>query len=112
MEACGELVGRPDWTLGFDEVWDLTLAREIDIGPDELTALVDSAHEVAAQIGTNRCVFVHTRDSVTAVLRLFELLTKDLHRTYHTVRSRHEAADWLGFPPAVLTDAPGDDRLG
>lgn len=107
-EACTEMIGRPEWAPGFDEVWDLTSAREIDIGPDELTSLVESTHEVAAKIGANRCVFVHTRDSVAAVLRLFELLTRDLPRTYQTVRSREEAAEWLGVPLGALADPMED----
>ena len=101
-DACQKMVQQPEWEPGFDEAWDLTGAREIDITPDELTALVASAHEYAAQIGQSRCVFIHTRDGVQAVLRLFELLTQDLDRTYHTVRSREEAADWLGLAPEVL----------
>ena len=104
IQACGDLIGHADWRPGFDEVWDLTGAREIDIGPDELTDMVASTHKHAEQIGSSRCVFVQTRDGVEAVLRLFELLTADLTRTYHTARTRQEAAEWLGLAPGSLSD--------
>ncbi len=102
--ACAEMVGMDAWESGFDEAWDLTRAQQIEIGPDELTELVGSAHAYADEIKGGRCVFVHTRDGVDAVLRLFELLTRDLDRDYHTVRTRADAEAWLGVPAGALAD--------
>lgn len=94
--ACADMVQDADWEPGFDEVWDLSAAHEVDITPEDLDRLVHSAHAYAARIGANRVVFVTTSDSVALIVRLFERLTADLPRTYHVARTREEAADWLG----------------
>ena len=75
------------------------------MSPAELDALVAGVHERADRIGANRCVFVYTRDSVEAVLRLFEWRTAGRGRTYHTARTLSEALDWLGLPPGALAGA-------
>ena len=104
--ACGEMVHDARWESGFSEVWDLSGAAEVDISPDELTGLVESAHEYADRIGEARCAFVTTRDGVIPLLRLFERLTADLDRTYATVRTRTEAEAWLGLAPGALAPEP------
>jgi isocitrate/isopropylmalate dehydrogenase len=95
-QACGVMARDAQWENGFDEVWDLTAAAQIDITPEELDRLVDVAHEHADAIGENRVAFVSTRDAIAVLVRLFERRTADLHRTYRVVRTRAEAADWLG----------------
>ena len=104
-QACEHMVQHPQWELGFDEVWDLSESGEVDVSPEELDRLVQSAHAYADRIGQNRCVFVTTRGGVQALLRLFELLTRDLPREYQTVGSRAEAASWLGLAADALDDA-------
>lgn len=96
--ACGVMVHNALWQDGFNEVWDLTSAVQIAVTPEELDRLVEVAHEHADEIGENRVVFVSTRDAVAVLVRLFERRTADLHRTYQVVRTRAEAADWLGVP--------------
>ena len=100
--TCEELISDPLWEPGFDEIWDLTASTAVDISPDDMDALVASAHTYASRIGTNRCVFVYTRESVGPVLRLFARLTDDLPRAYHATRTRDEALAWLGLPPDAL----------
>ena len=101
------LVTSPAWTPGFDEVWDLSQSTEVDVSPTDLDALVAATHALADRAGAGRCVFVYTRGSVEAVLRLFEWRTADLPRTYHTTRTRAEALRWLGLPPDALAGATG-----
>lgn len=106
-DACVDLVHEAAWETGFDEVWDLSDSSEIDVSPDEFDDLVSCTRAYADRVGHNRVAFVTTRDAVTPLLRLFERLTEDLDRTYQTVRTRAEAAAWLGLPPEALT-ADGD----
>lgn len=107
LAACGAMVRDALWTTGFDEVWDLTAAREVDVSPEELDRLVRATHDFADEIGENRVVFVTTRDSVSVLVRLFERLTADLPRTYHVARTRREAEAWLGLEAGALSTAAG-----
>ena len=100
--ACLDMGHHPDWRSGFDEVWDLSGASEIDITPDELDEIVEVTHRYGHLVGGNRVVFVSPRDIIAALARLFELRTADLGRTYHVARTRGEAADWLGLAPGTL----------
>ena len=102
VQACGTLIHDPRWVPGFAEVWDLSAAHEVDVTPEELDRLVQSARDVAARIGENEVVFVTTSDSVSVLVRLFDRLTADLGRTYRVVRTRAEAADALGLDPEAL----------
>lgn len=102
VRACTEMVKDPRWEPGDTEVWDLSTAIEVDVSPDELDRLVESAHEYSERIGAGRCVFITARDGVEALLRLFELLTRDLDRDYHIARTRADAARWLGLDIDVL----------
>ena len=102
IEACRELVSSEGWEPGCDEVWDLTTAAAVDVSPDGLDRLVESAHGMADKLGGGRCVFVATRESVRPLLLLFERLTRDLDRTYHTVASRAEAEAFLGLGAGAL----------
>lgn len=97
LEACHDLVGHPDWRPGFEELWDLVLA-EVDVSPHEITALVASAHKLSDRIGKNEVAFVTTREAVGMLIRLFELFTIDLGRTYKVFPTREAAAEWLGVP--------------
>lgn len=108
-KACVSLVADPAWGVGFDEIWDFTQSGEVDVSPTDLDELVATTHENATRIGAGRCVFVHTRDSIEALLRLFEWRTANLARTYHTTRTRAEALDWLGLSPAALADVTSGD---
>lgn len=89
------------WEVGFDEVWDYTAISEMDVTPDDLDRLVQIAHDHAHLVGPNRVAFVSMRDTVAALVRLYERRTADLGRSYRVVRTRDEAGDWLGvsLPP-------------
>ncbi len=93
-----------EWRPGFDEIWDFTRA-EVDVSPDELDHLVESAHAYGARIEEDRCVFVTARESVWPLLLLFERLTTDLDREYATVTTLAEAAAWLGLSSGALDDS-------
>ncbi len=97
LEACHDLVGHPDWRPGFEELWDL-LHAEVDVTPREVDNLVASAHQLRDRISASQVAFVTTREAVGALVRLFELFTIDLGRTYKTFPTREAAAAWLGVP--------------
>ena len=101
LHACQDMVGHPDWRPGFVELWDLSNV-EVDASPYEIDELVVSAHKLRDRIGKNRVAFVTRRETVDALLRLFEVFTLDLGRTYRTFRTREEAAAWLDVPLAVV----------
>ena len=101
LVACQDLVGHPDWRPGFEELWDLS-HTEVDVSPHEVDRLVASAHRLRDRIGANRVAFVTTREAVGTLIRLFELFTLDLGRTYRTFKTREEAAAWLGVPLAAV----------
>jgi len=103
-DACVAMVTDARWRPDYDEVWDLN-AAEVDVSPDELDRLVDSAHTYAERIGDNRCVFVTIRESVKPLLFLFARLTADLDRTYQIVATLDEAVAWLGLPKGALDEA-------
>lgn len=98
LEACRTLVMDPAWEPGFDELWDFLEAPEVDVVPDEIDALVASAHQLRERFGGNRVAFVTRHEPVALLLRLFELFTSDLGRTYRTFLTVGAAADWLGVP--------------
>ncbi|WP_420456045.1 hypothetical protein [Rubrivirga sp.] len=104
-EGCTEMVEDALWNDGFNEVWDLSAARAVDIQPDGLDELVSCMHVYADRVGHNRVAFVTTKETVRILLRLFEQLTRDLDRSYHTAPSRDEAALWLGLDPRALAEA-------
>ena len=104
LEACRALALDPEWEPGFDELWDFLGAPEVDVAPDEITALVDSAHQLKAQLQGNRVAFVTRREPVELLLRLFELFTLDLGREYRTFRTAEAAAEWLGGPLDAVDD--------
>ncbi|PAP75323.1 hypothetical protein [Rubrivirga marina] len=104
--ACGAIVHHALWENGFNEVWDLSAAVQVDVTPEELERLVEVAYEHADELGQNRVAFVSTRDAVAVLIRLFERRTADLGRTYRVVRTRAEAAEWLGVA------LPPDGRAG
>lgn len=101
-EACMAMGQDPAWRGEFDQVWDFSGAFQIDITPDELDEIVEITHTYADLVGGNRVVFVSTRDTIAALVRLFELRTADLGRSYHVAHTREDAADWLGLPPGTL----------
>ena len=102
VRACLDLVGQPMWTPGYDEVWDLSAAGEVDVNPNELKDLVASAHTYRERLEPNRVAFVTRREAVDILLHLFGLLTADLDRTYRCVESREAAAEWLDVPLPVI----------
>jgi hypothetical protein len=108
VRACQDLVTRPAWAPGFDEVWDLTGAAEVDVSPGELKDLVVSAHEYRNRIGSSRVAFVTRRESLDVLLRLFGVLTADLDREYRCLDTREDAAGWLGLAPGALTELDVD----
>lgn len=101
LEACRALVGHVDWRPGFEELWDLS-HTEVDVRPEEVNQLVASAHQLRDRVGPNRVAFVTTKPAVGALLRLFEVFTLDLGRTYRTLPTREAAAAWLGVPLAAV----------
>lgn len=101
LEACHTLIGDADWRPGFGEVWDL-LDAEVDVGPAEISDLVASTHRLSDRIGQNQVAIVTTREAVGTLVRLFELFTIDLGRSYLVVPTRREAAEWLGVPVDAL----------
>lgn len=95
LEACRALVLDPAWEAGFDELWDFRAAAEVDVVPEEIDALVATAHQLRERLQGNRVAFVTSREPVELLLRLFELFTLDLGRTYRTFRTREAGAEWL-----------------
>lgn len=102
LEACQAVVSDEAWEAGFDELWDLLGAPEVDVSPEEIDALVALAHRLQDEFQGNRVAFVTRREPVELLLRLFELFTLSLGRTYRTFRTREAAAEWLGIPAATV----------
>ena len=100
-QACRSLVTDPEWEPGFDEVWDLRGASEVDVDPGELKRLVAGAHDLRDKFVDNRVVFVTRREVIDVLTHLFGLLTADLDRTYRRVDTPEAAAAWLGVPPSA-----------
>lgn len=96
LEACHAIVEDQGWQGGFDELWDFLDAPEVDVQPDEISALVDSAHRLADRLQPCRVGFVTRREPVALLIRLFELFTLDLGRDYRTFLTRGAASAWLG----------------
>ncbi len=102
LDACRTLIGDPDWRPGFEELWDLS-HTEVDVSPHEIDNLVASAHTLSDRIGENRVAFVTTREAVGTLIRLFELFTTDLGRTYKVFQTREAAAEWLDVPVEAVS---------
>ncbi|MEM1115442.1 MAG: hypothetical protein AAF845_12590 [Bacteroidota bacterium] len=98
LDACRVVTDDPAWEGGFAELWDLLGAPEVDVQPDEITALVAQARRLADRLQPCRVAFVTQREPVALLVRLFELFTLDLGRTYRTFLTREDAAAWLSVP--------------
>lgn len=95
------MISAPDWEPGFDELWDLTAAHQVDVSPEELEALVSTTRENAERFGKNRVAVSSPSDTVAVLIRLYGQLTKAVGRTLCTVRTRADAEAWLAGDDGV-----------
>ncbi|WP_412061834.1 hypothetical protein [Rubrivirga sp. IMCC45206] len=108
--ACTAMVAQDGWVAGFDEIWDLSETTEVDVTPGDLAHLIATMRGHADALGEGRVACVTTRDAIAVLVRLIEALTIGMGRHFHTVRSRAEAAEWLGLDAEVLETATPDRR--
>ncbi len=96
-KACIDLYSDANWQPGFDELWDMSSIRGVDVSPEEMNAIVQNERDTIDHVGTGRVALVVTDDVLQMIGALYRRLVASLGRPVEVVETLEEGATWLGL---------------